>query len=154
MVRFEGGALRIVKLESGHAVAEALGKLETGEFTLEPGQWDIVTFSVPEQDRRIKDQQVLWLEKLKAAKEGDSNVLENSMIVYGAGLSDGNRHNHEDLPTLLFGNGGGAFKTGRRIVYRKETPISNMYLTMMDRMGVNVEHFGESTGRLDGLNLS
>jgi hypothetical protein len=76
------------------------------------------------------------------------------MIVYGAGLADGNRHNHEDLPTLMFGKAGGAFKTGRRIVYRKETPISNMYLTMMDRMGVNVEHFGESTGRLDGLNLS
>jgi hypothetical protein len=54
----------------------------------------------------------------------------------------------------MFGKAGGAFKTGRRIVYRKETPISNMYLTMMDRMGVNVEHFGESTGRLDGLNLS
>lgn len=95
-----------------------------------------------------------WLERLKASKEGDSNLLDNSMIVYGAGLSDGNRHNHEDLPTLMFGKGGGSFKTGRRIVYRKETPISNMYLTMMDRMGVNVEHFGESTGRLDGLNLS
>ena len=73
-VRFEGGALRIVKLESGHAVAEALGKLETGEFTLEPGQWDIVTFSVPEQDRRIKDQQVLWLEKLKAEGRVENGI--------------------------------------------------------------------------------
>ena len=65
-VRFQGGALRVVKLESGHAVAEALGKFEGAQLTLEPGQWDIVTFSVPEQDRRIKDQQVLWLEQLKA----------------------------------------------------------------------------------------
>jgi len=66
VVRFEGGALRIAKLESGHAVAEALGKLEADQLTLQPGQWDIATFSVPEQDRRIKDQQVLWLETLKA----------------------------------------------------------------------------------------
>ncbi len=95
-----------------------------------------------------------WVEKLKAAKEGDSNVLENSMIVYGAGLSDGNRHTHEDLPTLIAGNAGGYIKSGRHIVYRRETPMNNLFLTMMDRMGVHVENFGDSTGRVDGLNLS
>ncbi|MDX2180075.1 MAG: DUF1552 domain-containing protein [Bryobacteraceae bacterium] len=95
-----------------------------------------------------------WLDKLKAAKEGDSNVLDNSMIVYGAGLSDGNRHTHEDLPTLIAGKGGNHFKTGRRIVYRKETPMSNLFLTMMDRMGVHAEHFGDSTGRVEGLDLA
>ena len=66
VVRFDGGALRITKLESGHAVAEALGKLEAGQLSLAAGKWDLVTFSVPEQNRRIKDQQVLWLEQLKA----------------------------------------------------------------------------------------
>ena len=76
------------------------------------------------------------------------------MIVYGAGLSDGNRHLHEDLPTLIAGRGGNHFKTGRRIVYRKETPMCNLYLAMMDRMGVHVEHFGDSTGRLDALDLT
>jgi hypothetical protein len=95
-----------------------------------------------------------WLEKLKSIREGDSTLLNNSMIVYGAGLSDGNRHTHEDLPTLIAGSGGNYFKTGRRIVYRKETPMSNLFITMMDRMGVHAEHFGDSTGRLDGLDLS
>ena len=95
-----------------------------------------------------------WIEKLKSIKEGDSNLLDNSMIVYGAGLSDGNRHTHEDLPTLIAGRGGNYIKPGRRIVYRRETPMSNLFLTMMDRMGVNAEHFGDSTGRVDGLNLS
>jgi hypothetical protein len=96
-----------------------------------------------------------WVEKLKSIEEGDSNVLNNSMIVYGAGLSDGNRHTHEDLPTLILGTGGNFLKTGRRVVYRRETPMSNMFLTMMDRMGVpHVEHFGDSTGRLQGLDLS
>ena len=56
-----------------------------------------------------------WLGKLKSIKEGDCNLLDNSMIVYGAGLSDGNRHLHDDLPTLLIGRGGNHFKPGRRV---------------------------------------
>jgi hypothetical protein len=95
-----------------------------------------------------------WVEKLKATKEGDSTLLDNSMIVYGAGLADGNRHSHEDLPTALIGRGGNYFKPGRRIVYRKETPMCNLFLTMMDRMGVHVENFGDSTGRIEGLDLA
>jgi hypothetical protein len=95
-----------------------------------------------------------WVTKLKSIEEGDSTLLDNSMIIYGAGLSDGNRHTHHDLPVLMLGNGGGTIKTGRRVTYRKETPVSNLYLSMMDRMGVQVEHFGDSTGRLDGLDLT
>ncbi len=95
-----------------------------------------------------------WIEKMKATQEGDSNLLDNSMIVYGAGLSDGNRHLHEDLPTLIAGRGGNFMKPGRRIVYRKETPMCNLFLTMMDRMGVHVDDFGDSTGRLEGLDLT
>jgi hypothetical protein len=95
-----------------------------------------------------------WVEKLKSIQEGDSTLLDNSMIVYGAGLSDGNRHLHEDLPTLIVGKGGNSFKPGRHIVYRKETPMCNLFLTMMDRMGVHTEHFGDSTGPIQGLDLA
>ena len=98
-----------------------------------------------------------WIGKLKAIKEGDGTLLDHSMIVYGAGLSDGNRHSHEDLPTLIAGRGASGatgIKTGRRIVARKETPMCNLFLTMMDRMGVHVEEFGDSTGRLEGLDLT
>ena len=90
-----------------------------------------------------------WLGNLKSIKEGDSNLLDNSMIVYGAGLSDGNRHLHDDLPTLLIGRGGNYFKPGRRVLVRKETPMSNFHLTLMDRMGVPLENFGDSSGHLD-----
>jgi hypothetical protein len=76
------------------------------------------------------------------------------MIVYGAGLSDGNRHLHEDLPTMIVGKGAGSIKAGRRIVYRRETPMCNLFLTMMDSMGVRMEHFGDSTGNLAGLDLA
>jgi hypothetical protein len=95
-----------------------------------------------------------WMEKLKSIKEGDSSLLDNCMIIYGAGLTDGNRHNHEDLPTLLVGKAGGAIKPGYRRVYRRETPMSNLFLTMMDIMGVRAEHFGDSSGRLQGLDLA
>jgi len=95
-----------------------------------------------------------WVEKLKSTKEGESSLLDNCMIVYGAALADGNRHSHEDLPTIMVGRGGGAIKSGRRIVSRKETPMCNLFLTMMDRMGVHVENFGDSTGRLEGLDLA
>jgi Protein of unknown function (DUF1552) len=90
-----------------------------------------------------------WIGNLKSIKDGDSSLLDNSMIVYGAGLSDGNRHLHDDLPTLLIGRGGNYFKPGRRVLVRKETPMSNFHLTLMDRMGVPVENFGDSSGRLD-----
>ena len=76
------------------------------------------------------------------------------MIVYGAGLSDGNRHAHDDLPTLIAGRAGKLIKPGRRIVYRKETPMSNLFLSMMDGMGVHADYFGDATGRLAGLDLS
>jgi hypothetical protein len=76
------------------------------------------------------------------------------MIVYGAGLSDGNSHLHHDLPTLIAGRGGDFIKSGRRIVYRKETPMCNLFLTMMDCMGCPVENFGDSTGHLSGLDLA
>jgi hypothetical protein len=95
-----------------------------------------------------------FLGNLKAIKEGDSTLLDNSMIVYGAGLSDGNRHLHEDLPTLLIGRGGNYFKPGRRVIYRKETPMCNFHLTLMDRMGLNLEHFGDASGRLDPASLT
>jgi hypothetical protein len=95
-----------------------------------------------------------WIEKLNSIKEGDGTLLDNSMIVYGAGLSDGNRHLHEDLPTLVAGRAGGKFQTGRSIIYRRETPMCNLFLTMMDRMGVPTEHFGDSTGPIQGLDLA
>ena len=92
-----------------------------------------------------------WLEKLKACEDGDGTLLDNSMIVYGSGIGDGNRHTHEDVPTLIAGRGGDFLKPGRRIDYRKETPMCNLFLTLMDRMGVHAAHFGDSTGRLEGL---
>jgi hypothetical protein len=92
-----------------------------------------------------------WMQKISTIREGDGRLMDNLMIVYGAGLNDGNRHLHEDLPTLLVGGGGGTLKPGKRMVFRRETPFCNLHLSLMDRMGVEVESFGDSTGRLSGL---
>ena len=95
-----------------------------------------------------------FLRKMKETKEGDSNLLDNSMIVYGSGLSDGNGHTHDQLPTLLCGRGGGYINPGRHIIYQRETPVANLFATMLDRVGVRPEHVGDSTGELAGLTLS
>ena len=100
------------------------------------------------------EQLAKWIGKLKDIKEGDGTLLDHSMLVYGAGLSDGNRHLHEDLPTVILGKANGTIKSGRRVVYRKETPMCNLFLSMMDRMGVHMDHFGDATGRLEGADLT
>ena len=95
-----------------------------------------------------------WVERLSGLKEGDGRLVDNLMLVYGAGLNDGNRHLHDDLPTIIVGRGGGSLRTGRRIVFRRETPFSNLHLSLMDRMGVHVDSFGDSSGRLSGLDTA
>jgi len=90
-----------------------------------------------------------FLDKMKSIKEGDGNLLENSMIVFGGAICDGNRHNHNNLPILLAGGGGGTLTHGRRLLLANETPMTNLYLSMLDRMGVSAERVGDSTGRLE-----
>lgn len=92
-----------------------------------------------------------FLGKLKSIREGDGTLLDNCMIAYGSGNSDGNRHTHENLPILVAGKGGGSLKTGRHIRYPIETPVNNLWLAMLNRMGVPTESLGDSTGILQGL---
>jgi hypothetical protein len=92
-----------------------------------------------------------FLTKLKAIPEGDGTLLDNCMIAYGSGNSDGNRHTHDNLPVLLAGRGGGSIKTGRHLRYAKGTPVNNLWLAMLDRMGAPTDRLGDSTGRLEGL---
>ncbi len=91
------------------------------------------------------------LDKLKSTPDGDGTLLDHSMIVYGSSLADGNAHQHNNLPTVLAGRANGTLKPGRHVKYADETPITNLYMSMLDRMGVPVESLGDSTGRLEGL---
>lgn len=102
-------------------------------------------------DRFHIEQLSYVLQKLDSIKELDGSLLDNSMIVYGAGISDGDRHNHDNLPILMAGGASGTLKTGRHVVYPNETPMNNLFLSMLDRMGCKIEQLGDSTGKLQGL---
>lgn len=95
------------------------------------------------------EQYAYFLNKLKAIKEGDGRLLDNCMIVYGSGIADGNSHGHHDLPVLLAGHGGGTLTPGRHQRFAAETPMCNLYVSMLDRMGVRVDRFGDSNGTLE-----
>jgi len=88
------------------------------------------------------------LGRLKSVKEGDGTLLDNCLIAYGSGNSDGNAHNHDNLPVLLAGKGGGAVKPGRHVRFPKETPLNNLWLALLQRVGVKLQSLGDSTGTL------
>ena len=92
-----------------------------------------------------------FLQKLKATKEGDSNLLDQSMIVYGSGISDGNVHTHDQLPTVLAGRGSGFLTPGRHIIYQRETPVANLFATMLERLDVRWLEEPLARYDLDGL---
>ena len=91
------------------------------------------------------------LEKLKSTPEGEGSLLDHAMVAYGSGNSDGNAHNHDDLPILLAGGACGTLKTGRHIRYPKETPLNNLWVSMLNRMEVDLTQIGDSTGGLAHL---
>jgi len=91
------------------------------------------------------------LQRLKSTREGDGNLLDHSMIVYGSGIADGNSHTHEALPVLLAGHGGGSLKPGQHQIAKTGTPITNLYLSLLDRMGTHQDTLGDSTGRFDQI---
>ncbi|TWT82986.1 hypothetical protein CA13_44490 [Planctomycetes bacterium CA13] len=97
------------------------------------------------------DQFGYLLKRLSSVSEGDGTLLDHCMLVYGSGISDGDRHNHDDLPILLAGGGAGQIKTGRHIRYENKTPLCNLYLWMMQQMGVKADKFGDSSAVLSEL---
>ena len=91
------------------------------------------------------------VEKLKNTPEGDGTLLDRSLLVYGAGISDSNTHFHDDLPIALVGGKAAGIKGGRYIRHAKGTPLANLHLSILDKLGVSIEKLGDSTGRLDRL---
>jgi hypothetical protein len=92
-----------------------------------------------------------FLDKLKSIREGDATLLDNCTILYGSAISDGNKHLHEDLPILVAGHGGGSIAAGQHIRVDDKTPVTNLYRSMLDTVGVATEKFGDSTGKLEAV---
>jgi hypothetical protein len=92
-----------------------------------------------------------FLDKLRTTSDGDGSLLDHSLIVHGAGMSNSDIHFHHDLPMLLVGGGAGQVKGGRHLKFAEDTPVSNLWLTLIDKMGLPVERFGDSTGKINLL---
>lgn len=100
-------------------------------------------------NRWHNEQLAYFMDKLQAIREGERTLLDNCMILYGSSISDGNSHQPDNLPIILAGKGGGTIQTGRHIACPRGTPLCNLYVSMLERMGTRVESFGDSTGALD-----
>jgi hypothetical protein len=92
-----------------------------------------------------------FLDRLRSTPEGDGNMLDHTMVLFGAGLSNPNIHSHLDLPLVVVGGGGGQLKGGRHLQYPLNTPMTNLLVTLLDKAGVPAEKLGDSTGRIDAL---
>jgi Protein of unknown function (DUF1552) len=90
-----------------------------------------------------------FLEKLKATPDGDGTLLDHAMVLYGSSMSNGNQHDHDPLPVILAGGASGQLKGGRHLKFAPHTPMSNLLLSMLDKVGVQPDHIGDSTGRLE-----
>ncbi|MDE0769760.1 MAG: DUF1552 domain-containing protein [Opitutaceae bacterium] len=92
-----------------------------------------------------------YLERLKNTPEGNGSLLDNVLLLYGSGIGNPNIHNHSNLPVIVAGGAAGGMKGNRHIRYEKPTPLANLHLSLLDKVGVKIDQFGDSTGKLDGL---
>jgi hypothetical protein len=127
--------------ENHHGLAHLDPRTQEGQFKLA---------ALAKIDRWYVEQYVYLLQKLKTTPEGAGSLLDNSMIMYGSGLAWGRLHNRENLPILLAGGGGGTIHGGRHVRYGG-VPLANLFLSLLDRVGVELDRVADSTGRLPHL---
>jgi hypothetical protein len=92
-----------------------------------------------------------YLDKLASVKEGDGSLLDSVVLLFGSGLSNSDRHTHGPLPTVVVGGGAGTIRGGRHLVYPEGTPLTNLHMTLLDKVGVPVDKLGDSTGKITEL---
>src|SRR5215213_2590418 len=155
-VAFETDSTRVVSYcvapEGSNRPFPTLGISEGHHFlTHHQGNQDKVA-KVAKIERWYMDRFARFLGRLDAMKDADGkSVLDNSMLVYGCAIGDGNRHNHDDLPVVLAGGGGGTLTPGKHLKLPGATPMTNLYMAMLNRMGVKAERVGDSTGVLESV---
>lgn len=123
-----------------HSISHHMDKPEMLEEYLRITQWHV-------------EQYAYFLNKLKSIREGDKTLLDNSMVLFTSDLRDGNRHSPRNLPIILAGKGGGKIKTGQNLIFEKETPLANLYYTMLESMNIEEKGFGDSTGTLSSITV-
>ncbi len=153
---FQSDTTRIATMMFGNAVSNVSFRWLEG---VSAGHHDVSHHQ--KEDDKLRQYQLIneWhiaqyaylLKKLATMQEGESNVLDNSMVLFASALSDGNSHNPHKLPLVLGGRGGGRIASGQHLVYGEDAPMANLFVSMLDAFGTPVERFADSTGPLAGL---
>jgi hypothetical protein len=155
-IAFQTDSTRVVSYcvapEGSNRPFPALGIAEGHHFlTHHMGNQEKV-LKVAKIERWYMERFARFLQKLDSMQDGDGRtVLDNSMIVYGCAMGDGNRHNHDDLPVVLAGGGGGSLTPGRHLKLPDSTPMTNLYVALLERAGIKAERVGDSTGKLESI---
>ena len=150
---FQGNMTRVVSF----MMARELSTLSYPQIGVADGHHPVShNNNIPEQvAKKIKvdiyhlDLFAQFLDKLQQTPDGDGNLLDHSLFLYGSGMTNGNAHDHENLPTLVVGGGAGAHKGNKHIRMAKSTPLSNLMISLMDKAGINTDKFGQSSGRIE-----
>jgi hypothetical protein len=121
-----------------HSISHHMDKKEALEEYTKIATWHVAQYAY-------------LLQRLKSIKEGDKTLLDNSMIMFTSDLRDGNRHSPRNLPIVVAGNAGGKLKTGQNLIFEKETPLANLYLSMLHALNIEHLNFGDSTGTLSSI---
>jgi len=156
VMAFQADITRISTFMFGNSVSNInfsfLPGVSEGHHSLSHHQNDADKLRQYELIARWHVQQMAYLlERMRCIQEGDSNLLDNSMVLFGSDLRDGNSHNPHNLPVLVAGRAGGRLRTGQHVQYAKDTPLCNLYLTMLQAMQVDVDQFSDSNGPLSEL---
>lgn len=126
--------------------------LEEGHHALTHHGYDQTMMAKCVQIEEYQSKQFAYfLDKLKGVQEAGRTLLDNAVILFASSISDGHSHSRKNLPVVVFGSGGGRIQGGRHIRAAKDTPVANLYLTLLETVGVKIENFGDSTGKLSLL---
>jgi len=155
VIAFQTDMTRVITLMLGRAGSNRPYRqigISDGHHSITHHQGDPVKIAnVAKIDAYLVSTFAYLLDKLKSTPDGDGNLLDHSLILYGSGLGDANIHTHHELPTALLGGGAGQIKGGRHLNYPKDTPLNNLLVSMLDKAGLRTENFGDATGELEHL---
>ncbi len=155
VIAFQADMTRVITFMLGKAGSNRPYRkigISDGHHSITHHQNDPVKIAqVAKIDAYLVENFAYLLKRLKETPDGDGNLLDHSLIVYGSGLGDANVHAHHELPCVLFGSGGGQIQGGRHLRFAKDTPMNNLLVTMLDKAGVRTDNFGDATGQLEHL---
>jgi hypothetical protein len=158
VLAFQTDMTRVITFQMSHEKSERAYReigIDEGHHALSHHQGDPNMMARVEQIDLFQSKLFThFVEKLHSTPEGDGTLLDHVAILFGSGLSDGNLHKSTDLPLIVVGGAGGSLKGGRHVKYPMDTPMANLHLALLERAGVHVEQFADSTGKLDVLSMA